>query len=153
MIADTVMLLQGSCECGACSFEVLSSPKARFRCHCLICQAFNGKPFADVVALRAKDVVLKNVDNISFAKYRPPPNFNRGVCRTCGKPVVEVAGIGSFKVMFIPTSNFGLQNRLPPIQIDIFYHRRVQDISDSVPKYSGYFSSELAVGKLIMREL
>jgi hypothetical protein len=51
----------------ACSFEVHASPKARFRCHCLICQAFNGTPFADVVAVRAKDVVLKNAGNISFA--------------------------------------------------------------------------------------
>lgn len=27
---------------------------------------------------------------------------------------------------------------------------RVRDMPDSVPKYSGYFASELAVGKLIM---
>lgn len=59
MTADTSLPLHGCCECGACSFEVHTSPKARFRCHCLICQAFNGKPFADVVAVRAKDVVLK----------------------------------------------------------------------------------------------
>ena len=148
MIADTSLPLGGSCECGDCSFEVHASPKARFRCHCLICQSFNGKPFADVVAVRAKDVVLKNAGNISFAKYRPPPNFNRGVCRTCGKPVVEVAGIGPFKVMFIPVSNFELPDRLPPVRVDIFYHRRVHDMSDSLPKYCGYFSSELAVGKL-----
>jgi hypothetical protein len=153
MITEKLLPLHGSCECGACSFEVRASPKARFRCHCLICQAFNGKPFADVVAVRAKDVVLKNTGNISFAKYRSPPNFNRGVCRTCGKPVVEVAGAGSFKVMFIPASNFELPDRLPPIRLDIFYHRRVQDMTDSLPKYSGYFSSELAIGKLIMRRL
>ena len=106
MTADTSLPLRGSCECSACSFEVHTSPKARFRCHCLICQAFNGKPFADVVAVRAKDVVLNNAGNISYKKFRPPPNFNRGVCRTCGKPVVEVAGVGPFKVMFIPASNF-----------------------------------------------
>jgi hypothetical protein len=106
MTADPSLPLRGSCECGACSFEVHTSPKARFRCHCLICQAFNGKPFADVVAVRAKDVVLKNAQNISFKKYRPPPNFNRGVCRTCGKPVVEVGGVGPFKLRFIPASCF-----------------------------------------------
>jgi hypothetical protein len=116
----------------------------------MICQAFNGKPFADVIAVRSKDVVLKNAGTISFKKYRPPPNFNRGVCRTCGKPVVEVAGFGPFKVMFIPASNFEPEARLPPVRFDMFYHRRVLDMPDSVPKYSGYLASELAVGKLIM---
>ena len=153
MTTDTSLPLRGSCECGACWFEVHISPKARFRCHCLICQAFNGKPFADVVAVPAKDVVLKNGGNISFKKYRPPPNFNRGVCRTCGKPVVEVAGVGPFKVMFIPASTFEPEARLPPVRMDIFYHRRVLDMPDSLPKYSGYFASEWAVGKMIMRGL
>ena len=86
-------------------------------------------------------------------EYRLPPNFNRGVCRTCGKPVVEVAGAGPFKVMFIPASNFEIRDRLPPVRVDIFYHRRVQDMHDSLPKYSGYFASEWAVGKLIMAGL
>jgi hypothetical protein len=153
MTTDTSLPLRGSCECGACSFEVHTAPKGRFRCHCLICQAFNGKPFADVVAVRGKDVVLTNAGNISFGKYRPPPNFNRGVCRTCGKPVVEVAGVGPLKVMFIPASTFEPEARLPPVRFDMFYHRRVLDMLDRVPKYSGYFASLLAVGKMIMSGL
>ncbi|MDW9428542.1 hypothetical protein GOB07_24930 [Sinorhizobium meliloti] len=152
MTTHTSLPLRCSCECGACSFEVHTAPKGRFRCHCLNCQAFNGKPFADVVAVRAKDVVLKNAD-ILFKKYRPPPNFNRGVCRTCGKPVVEVAGGGRFKVMFIPADIFEPEAPLPPVRFDMFYHRRVLDMPDSVPKYSGYFPSELAVGKMIMSGL
>lgn len=52
--------------------------------------------------------------------------------------------------MFIPASNFEPEARLPPVRFDMFYHRRVLDMPDSVPKYSGYFASELAVGKLIM---
>ncbi|MDW9635872.1 hypothetical protein GYB73_07690 [Sinorhizobium meliloti] len=151
MAIDTSLPLRGSCECGTCSFEVYTSPKVRFRCHCLICQAFNGRPFADVVAVRAKDVVLEKAGNISFKKYRPPPNFNRGVCRTCGKPVVEVAGFGPFKVLFIPACNFAPVARLPPVRMDIFYHRRVLDMPDSLPKSSGYFASELAVAKMIMK--
>jgi len=66
---------------------------------------------------------------------------------------VEIAGIGPFKVMFIPAANFEPGDRLPPVKLDIFYHRRVHDMPDAVPKYSGYFASELAVGKLIMRGL
>ncbi|WP_287253847.1 GFA family protein [Mesorhizobium sp.] len=94
MTTDPSLPLHGSCECGACSFEVRTAPKGRFRCHCLICQAFNGKPFADVPAVRAKDVVLKNAGNISFKKYRPPPNFNRGACRTCGSRLWRLRALG-----------------------------------------------------------
>ena len=91
MTTETLLPLRGSCECGACSFEVHTSPKARFRCHCLICQAFNGKPFADVVAIRAKDVVLKNAGNISFkntVRRRTSIAGSAGLaasplCRTC----------------------------------------------------------------------
>lgn len=151
--AEITLTLRGACRCGACSYEVHTPPKARFRCHCLICQAFNGKPYADVVAVRAKDVVLENADNISFKKYRPLPNFNRGLCRTCGGPVVEIAGFWPFKVMFIPAENFAPEAGLPPAQMDIFYHRRVLEMSDSLPKYSGYLQSELAVGKMIISGL
>jgi hypothetical protein len=53
------------------------------------------------------------------------------LCRTCGKPVVEIAGFGPFKVMFIPASNFEPAARLPPVRFDMFYHRRVLDMKAS----------------------
>jgi hypothetical protein len=97
MNTDILSPMHGSCDCGTCAFEVRTTPAARFICHCTICQAFTGKPFFDVTVLRAKDVVWTNADHISFNKYRLPPNINRGRCRECGKPVVEVGGFGPFK--------------------------------------------------------
>lgn len=35
----------------------------------------------------------------------------------------------------------------------IFYHRRVADAADALPKISGYWASELAVTKAIFRSL
>ncbi len=153
MITERLSPMHGSCECGTCAFEVRATPAARFICHCTICQAFTGKPFSDVTVFRAKDVALTNADYISFAKYRPPPNFNRGRCRECGKPVVEVAGFGSFKIIFIPTSNFERQDLLPTAQMHVFYHRRLKDSQDDLPKHSGYLRSELAIGRMLMRSL
>lgn len=153
MSTNSSLPLHGRCECGACSFELYTSPKARFRCHCLICQAFNDSPFADVVVVRAKDVVLKNPNSILFKKYRSLPNFDRGSCRKCGKPISEIAGLGPFKVMFIPINTFDLPASLPPVRLDIFYHRRVLDMPDSVPKYNGYYSSQFAVGRMVIGEL
>ncbi|MCC8538732.1 GFA family protein [Xanthomonas codiaei] len=145
--------LHGRCACGACTFDVHARANARFRCHCLICQAFNGSPYADVVAVRGKDVVLHHAGNIAFKKHRSPPNFDRGTCRVCGRPVIEIAGAGALKVMFIPVANFDTGTPLPPVRMDIFYHRRVHDMPDGAPRYCSYFSSELAVGRLILRGL
>jgi hypothetical protein len=59
MTTDPLLPLRGAWECGAARSGTRTAPNGRFRCHCLICQAFNGKPFADVVVVRAKNVVLK----------------------------------------------------------------------------------------------
>jgi hypothetical protein len=66
---------------------------------------------------------------------------------------VELAGFGPFKVMFIPANNFEAGARLPQVRMDIFYDRRVLDIHDDLPKYSGYFPSQLSVGRMIVSGL
>ncbi len=153
MTTERLSLMHGSCECGTCAFEVRTTPAARFICHCTVCQAFTGKPFSDVTVLRAKDVTLTNADQISFKKYRLPPNINRGLCRKCGKPILEVGGFGPFKLIFLPTSNFECQDLLPTAQMHMFYHRRLKDSQDGLPKHSGYLRSELALGRMLMRSL
>jgi hypothetical protein len=152
MSVDLRSPLHGACTCGTCSFET-KVPTVRFICHCLICQAFNGKPFSDVTVIRAREVTLHNAGHISFKKYRPPPNLNRGRCMDCGKPVVETAGAGPLKLMFIPSDTFAAPELLPPAQMHIFYHRRVSDVQDDLPKHEGYWRSQLAVGRLLMARL
>jgi hypothetical protein len=138
-----------ACECGACQMEVSAGPAARLICHCTICQAFTGRPFSDVVMMRARSVVVRSTENIEFKKYRLPPNTLRGLCKRCGKPAIELGGIGPTKFAIIPTPNFSHLEWLPPVAMHIFYHRRQKDSSDCLPKYSGYFPSELAVIKLL----
>lgn len=150
MTTYTQSLLHGSCECGTCAFDVKATPTARLICHCKICQGFTGKSFSDVTVLRAKHVELTNADQISFKKYRPPPNLARGLCLKCKKPVVEFLGFGTFKLAFIPSSNFVSQDLLPMPHMHIFYERRVKDALDNLPKHSGYFSSQLAIGRMLM---
>jgi hypothetical protein len=153
MTTEPPVKLHGSCQCGFCGFDVHVKLKARFICHCTICQSFTGKPYSDVTVVRAKYVTLINEDQMSFAKYRPPPNIYRGVCCNCRTPIIEYAGFGPAKLMFIPASNFENQATLPEPQMHIFYDRRLTDYQDDLPKYRGYFSSQLAVGRLIMRGL
>lgn len=54
---------------------------------------------------------------------------------------------------FIPATNFVDQSQLPPAAAHIFYHRRVRDVADDLPKYSGYWMSELAVVRSVLNPL
>ncbi len=151
MAASLPQPQRASCECGRCTFGVAAVPVARFICHCTICQAFNSKPFADVTVLKARGVTSENSQNIAFRKYRSPPNIERGTCRTCGKPAIEHGGFGPMKFAFIPSANYEALDQLPAPQMHIFYHRRVSDAVDDLPKYNGYWSSELAVVRALMQ--
>ncbi len=150
MNIHTPSLLHGACTCGTCAFDVKAIPTARLICHCNICQGFTGKAFADVTVIRAKHIQLTNADQISFKKYRPPPNLARGLCIHCKKPVVEFLGFGAIKLAFIPSSNFASQDLLPLPHMHIFYDRRLKDAQDKLPKHSGYFQSQLAIGKMML---
>jgi len=153
MTSITPPLLHSSCECGTCVVDVRVVPSMRFICHCMICQAFTGKSYSDMTIVRAKHVELTNTDQISFKKYRPPPNVDRGLCRQCKHPVVEFGGFGTFKWAFIPTSNFESQGLLPMPQMHLFYERRLQDTLDNLPKHNGYLLSQLAIGRMLMSSL
>jgi hypothetical protein len=142
--------MDGSCSCGAFSFETRKVPSARFVCHCLFCQDFTGLPHADVTVLASRHVDAVGMERLSYRKYRPPPNLNRGRCRICGKPAIETMGAWPLKLMFIPSANFVEQELLPPVHMHVFYNRRVADVTDDLPKYEHYWPSQFAIAKLII---
>jgi len=139
-----------TCNCGHSRFAINSKPIIRFFCHCTICQTVYRKPYADVTALWARDVLLPASNDINFRKYKYPPALDRGTCQSCGLSVVGFLRLAPFvKIAFIPSANIANQDLLPASSAHIFYHRRTGDIEDTLPKYSGYWSSELAVSKFI----
>lgn len=146
--------MRGSCECGACTFETSSIPRARLICHCTICQAFTGRPFNDVVIVPGSKMTLHNEAGILFRKYKrfrfPPPNLNRGRCSTCGVPVVETFGSGLARLLFVPVRTFLETAPLPAVEGHIFYEHRQQDAHDAAPKHEGYFPSQAAIARMIV---
>lgn len=133
------------CPCGAAETKLHATPLMRVRCHCTVCQKFNDAPFADVVVGRLAEATLPADGLVEFGTYRPPPNVDRGRCAACRKPAVEKfhAPIMPDLVM-VPASTFADPARLPLVQGDIFYNRRVADIDDDLPKYNGYIFSQIA---------
>jgi hypothetical protein len=58
--------------------------------------------------------------------------------------------LGPLKMIaFVPSRNFEQRSELPEPSLHIFYHRRIADVTDSLPKVSGYWASEMAVSWLI----
>ncbi len=142
--------LDCACPCGTSRFVVRGAPLIRMICHCTICQAVYRNPFADIVALRIGQVEHPVDPQIQFRKHRPPPNVARGVCPSCDNPVVGFMSIPIFGVAFVPAVNFPGDVELPAPSLHIFYRSRVDDIADTLPKYSGYWSSEWAVSRRIL---
>ena len=139
-----------SCRCGASRFMVSGEPIGRFFCHCTICQAFNSRPFADVAAFFARAVTMPQDSAVAFRRYRPPPAVDRGSCPTCGGPVVAFMALGPLKFFaFVPSQNFERPSELPESSLHIFYDRRVAEVTDTLPKVSGYWSSETAVSRML----
>jgi hypothetical protein len=142
------------CACGASGTHVDGALIARFLCHCTICQSLYQQPWADVVVLRAGAITISEPHRLAFRRYRSLPALNRGVCTACGSPVVAVTpGPSVFGLAFVPSRTFENPDELPPAAQHIFYDRRIADVSDPLPKVSGYWRSEFAVGGMVGRGL
>jgi hypothetical protein len=130
---------------------VNGTPVLRLLCHCQICQAIYKQPYADVTAFWGGAVSLSEDHSIQFRRYRVPPALRRGTCQSCGAPVVGFLRLAPFvQLAFVPSRNVPVSAALPMPSAHIFYHRRIADEHDSLPKISGYWRSELAVTKLIL---
>lgn len=142
------MKQSGSCRCGSSKFRVNGDSLCRFFCHCTICQSVYKQPFADVTAFRARDVEMPVNSKLEFRRLRSPPALNRGFCPECHMPVVGflslIPGLG---IAFVPSANLPDKRELPKPFAHIFYQSRAGDVSDAVPKVSGYWRSEGAVGQ------
>ena len=148
------MNLQCKCPCGKQTFQVTGKPVMRFLCHCKICQKVYRKPFADVIAVNASQVIKPLSEGILFAKHRSYPNVNRGVCVACSEPVIGFMPVAPFfGLSFIAASNFTDQTVLPAPAMHTFYDRRIADVTDNLPKISGYWPSQWAVTRDFMVNL
>jgi hypothetical protein len=143
-----------SCLCGASRFTVKGGAIGRFFCHCTICQKIYRKPFSDVTYFWAEAVALPGDQPVEFRRYRPPPAVRRGICAKCRNPVVGfLTMVPGVRLAFVPSQNFPEPAELPAPDRHIFYHRRVAEISDSVPKLSGYWPSEAHIIGMVLGKL
>ncbi len=150
-MTDQLQSLDCSCPCGESKFVVEGTLVLRFICHCKICQAVYKKPYADVTALPANYVALPADQKIKFHRYRSPPALRRGTCPSCENPVVGFLQLMPFfGLAFVPSVNFPTEVTLPEPSLHIFYDRRISDVVDDLPKFSGYWGCQWAVTQRFM---
>ncbi len=116
----------------------------------LSARTFAKKPYVDVVMLWDNTITLPAEQPFTFRKYRAPPALQRSTCDACGAPVIGFLRLAPFvRLAFSQAANFSEQSVLPLPSVHIFYHSRGLDVDDDLPKISGYWSSELAVTRLL----
>lgn len=149
---NTTLLSNTQCECGACKLTLSHAPKGRFFCHCKICQKVYKKPYSDVSVMDAQSVIIAEGSPIEYSSYWS--GLKRGTCKKCGQPVVALlTQFPLLKIAFVPTNTIGESVRVPDSQAHIFYHRRVNDMGDNLPKVSGFIQSELKATGIILPAL
>ena len=131
-----------------------ASPSTESRSGAFIATARSVRPSTSdltrVTVFPTRAVALPDNNAVTFRHYRPPPALNRGTCPACAAPVVAFMALAPLKVLaFVRSQNFERPSELPEPSLHIFYHRRVADATDALPKVSGYWASETAVSWMI----
>ncbi len=138
---------EASCSCCSNTYIINNTPIARFICHCTICQEYTGQAYNDVTVLVKPDVSELTLMRTKFRRWKLPPNINRGLCKRCNKPSIEMAIGGN--LILVPTSNYTDIAALPEPSMHLFYNRRVKDMKDDLPKYNGFVQSQAMIVKTL----
>ena len=141
-----------SCSCGKARLVVTGPVLGRIRCHCGICQSANKAAFADSTILMAKHVPLDRIENIRFVTLKKPPALKRGFCSSCDCFVMAHSSESLlFPLAFVPVARYPAHIQLPEPMMHVCYESRIADVDDDLPKYSGIWTSQLAVLRMLLR--
>ncbi|MGH1419313.1 MAG: GFA family protein [Hyphomicrobiaceae bacterium] len=148
------MRAKGICECQHVRFEFEGLPLFRAFCHCKICQEFNQADFADIIVVRSKDITVREMERIKFKSYRQPPILSRGRCVKCNGVAIETMRIPVLpRLTILPYQTLSRATGVPDPQFHMFYHRRVKEVCDDLPKSSNYLQSQLRFSSALLAGL
>ena len=81
------MRVDGSCHCGAITFEAEVDPETTGICHCSDCQALTGTAFRATVRAQAEPFVLRGKPTIYVKTADSGRKRVHAFCPTCGSPI------------------------------------------------------------------
>ncbi|WP_339540744.1 GFA family protein [Pseudomonas sp. RA_5y_Pfl1_P24] len=74
---------QGSCLCGAVTYQISTSLKAVTHCHCKTCQKSHGAAFATYASAPQSAVTIIALRD-ALKSYESSPGITRQFCSACG---------------------------------------------------------------------
>ncbi len=80
-IGTDTQALRGSCQCGACRYELTGQPVALYACHCAECRKQSASAFGLSLQIRRED--LRLVAGTPASWTRGADSGRRVVCRFC----------------------------------------------------------------------
>lgn len=141
------------CQCSTVSVRVTGRPLLRGYCHCTTCQKYTGQDYSDVSVFRASDVTLNDESSIDFKVYQKPKLVQRGRCNSCQRATVEKISVPLLPdLIILATDMLPAELTLEP-SMHIFYHRRVREVTDNVPRYEGFAKSQWVFMSALIKSL
>lgn len=84
------MNINGSCHCGAITFEAVVNPDYVVICHCTDCQVFSSAPYRVTVFVKAENLRLSGVPR-TYVKVTDSGNQRKqAFCGNCGTALYTV---------------------------------------------------------------
>lgn len=130
--------IEGSCLCGAVTFEV-TGPTTKFvHCHCSRCRKATGTAYATNIYVEPSQLIWKlGQDTIERYNYSAARSFAKWFCRTCGCPTPRVSRSG--RTVVIPAGSLD-QSPIDRPKAHIFWGSHVSwvQVEDDLPRYPEY---------------
>ena len=135
---------RAACFCGNVRYEVSADPMDAKLCHCRACQVLHGAPMQWAAIFHKHHVrVTAGLDSLRFFNSELGGNDRNLPCKvSCNVCGTLIADEGRRMWLAFPTLfDFGPETGTPETfkpTCHIFYHQRVIDICDNLPKWSGH---------------
>lgn len=78
-------MVEGSCLCGAVTYQVTGTVGDIVHCHCITCRKAHASAFSSVAAVADGDFVLTGGERMK--SYESSPGKQRHFCGTCGSQI------------------------------------------------------------------
>src|SRR6516225_2297373 len=91
-------VLRGSCLCGGVKYEITGPLLRLLNCHCSRCRKQHGAAFRSRARVNISDFKWVHGEEL-VTYYRSSPEFQRGFCRVCGSPIVNISARPEYGIL------------------------------------------------------
>lgn len=131
-------MINGSCVCGAVTYEIKGTPKQINICHCKMCQKFSGSAFGSFMRVMSEDFTLTKGKETVFESS---PWAKRTFCSKCGSSLRYINNEKP-EYKFVATGTLDTDPGIRPKK-HIFVKDKADwyEITDHIPQFPDWKSS------------